>query len=239
MPSAVRRVALYARVSTSDQRADLQLHELRRLAEQRGWKVVGEYVDEGYSGTKDRRPALDRLMADAQRGRFDIVACWRFDRFARSVRHLVVALDDFRERGIDFISMNEGIDTSTAAGRMVFSVIGAMAAYEADAIRERTRAGIAAARRRGKHIGRPERRFDLDEAVQLREDGLSICDIAARMKVARSIVHRALSVLSRKSLGEAANDRGKRGLSDRVTSRPANERLRDIASLRRRTISSP
>lgn len=193
MANNTKRVALYCRVSTSDQRADLQLHDLRRLADQRGWKVVGEYVDEGYSGTKDRRPALDKLMADAQRGRFDIVAVWRFDRFARSVRHLVVALDDFRESGIDFVSMNEGIDTSSAAGRMVFSVIGAMAAYESDAIRERTRAGVAAARRRGKHIGRPERRFDLDEAVQLREDGLSIRDVAARMKVARSIVHRALS----------------------------------------------
>lgn len=193
MVPKARRVALYCRVSTNDQRADLQLHDLRRLAEQRGWKIVGEYIDEGYSGTKDRRPALDRLMADAHKGRFDVIAVWRFDRFARSVRHLVVALDDFRERGIDFISMNEGIDTSTAAGRMVFSVIGAMAAYEADAIRERTRAGVAAARRRGKHIGRPERRFDLDEAVQLRSEGLSIREIATRMKVGRSIVHRALS----------------------------------------------
>jgi DNA invertase Pin-like site-specific DNA recombinase len=128
--ASTRRVALYARVSTNDQRADLQLHDLRRLAEQRGWKVVGEYIDEGYSGTKDRRPALDKLMADSRKGRFDVVAVWRFDRWARSVRHLVVTLDDFRERGIDFVSVNDGIDTSTAAGRMVFAVIAAMAAYE-------------------------------------------------------------------------------------------------------------
>lgn len=194
MAPQARRVALYARVSTHDQKADLQLDGLRKLAEQRGWRVVGEYVDLGVSGAKDRRPALDKLMADAHRGRFDIVAVWRFDRFARSVRHLVVALDDFRERGIDFVSVNDGIDTSTAAGRMVFAVIAAMAQFEAEVIRERTRAGVAAARRRGKHIGRPEHRLDLDEAKQLRDEGLSIREIATRMKVGRSIVHRALSV---------------------------------------------
>ncbi|MBI2390068.1 MAG: recombinase family protein [Deltaproteobacteria bacterium] len=193
MASTPRRVALYARVSTNDQKADLQLDGLRRLAEQRGWKVAGEYVDEGYSGTKDRRPALDKLMADSRKGRFEVVAVWRFDRWARSVRHLVVTLDDFRERAIDFISVNDGIDTSTAAGRMVFAVVAAMAAYEADAIKERTKAGVAAARRRGKRIGRPERRFDLDEAMQLRDEGLSIREIASRMNVGRSIVHRALA----------------------------------------------
>jgi DNA invertase Pin-like site-specific DNA recombinase len=152
MVPKARRVALYCRVSTNDQKADLQLDGLRKLAEQRGWKIVAEYIDEGYSGTKDRRPALDKLMEDSRKGRFDVVAVWRFDRWARSVRHLVVTLDDFRERGIDFVSVNDGIDTSTAAGRMVFAVVAAMAAYEADAIRERTRAGVAAARRRGKQI---------------------------------------------------------------------------------------
>jgi DNA invertase Pin-like site-specific DNA recombinase len=173
----------------------LQLDGLRKLAEQRGWRVVGEYIDEGYSGTKDRRPALDKLMADAHKGKFDIVTVWRFDRFARSVRHLVTALDDFRERGIDFISLNDAIDTSTPTGRMTFMVVAAMAAFEADILRERTKAGVAAARRRGKHVGRPAKKLDLDHARELRDAGRSIREIAAELNVGRSILHRALQAV--------------------------------------------
>lgn len=121
-----KRVALYGRISTSDQRADLQLDGLHKLAAQRGWVVAGEYIDEGVSGTKDRRPQLDRLMQDARKGRFNVVAVWRFDRFARSIRHLVTALDEFRSLGIDFASCSDPIDTSTATGRMMFAVIAAM-----------------------------------------------------------------------------------------------------------------
>ncbi|MGK3997595.1 recombinase family protein [Sorangium sp. So ce1024] len=142
-------------MSTSDQSVDLQLDGLRHLAEQRRWAVVGEYVDHGISGAKDRRPELDRLMKDAHRGKLDLVACWRFDRFARAVRHLVIALDDFRARGIDFISMHDGIDTSTPAGRFSFTIIAAMAELERELIRERTKAGLQAAKRRGAKLGRP------------------------------------------------------------------------------------
>ena len=187
------KVALYARVSTSDQRADLQLHALRQLAEQRGWVVVGEYLDEGYSGTKDRRPALDRLMADANRGRFGTVAVWRFDRFARSVRHLVVTLDEFRAKGIDFISVNDAIDTSTPTGRMMFAVIAAMAQFEAEVIRERTIAGLAAARRRGVRLGRRPVRFDLDLARDLRAAGRSYRQVAVELGVSVGLVHRVLT----------------------------------------------
>ena len=199
--NAPKRCALYARVSTSDQRADLQLDGLRKLAEQRGWKVVGEYVDEGYSGTKDRRPALDRLMADAHRGRFSVVAVWRFDRFARSVRHLVVTLDDFRERGIDFVSLNDQIDTSTPTGRMMFAVIAAMAQFEAEVIRERTIAGLAAARRRGVRLGRKPVTFDVDRARELRAVGRSFRQIAAALGVSLGLVHKVLSA-------DAADARG-------------------------------
>ena len=124
------RVALYARVSTRDQDCEMQLSDLRRMAEARGVKLVGEYVDRGVSGTKDRRPELDRLMKDARRRKFDAVWCWRFDRFARSLRHLVTALDEFRALGIDFLAHQEAVDTSTPAGRMLFQVIGAMAEFE-------------------------------------------------------------------------------------------------------------
>lgn len=188
-----KRVALYARVSTTDQRADLQLDGLRKLAEQRGWLVMGEYIDEGYSGTKDRRPALDKLMADAHRGKFSVVAVWRFDRFARSVRHLVVTLDDFRERGIDFVSLNDQIDTSTPTGRMMFAVIAAMAQFEAEVIRERTIAGLAAARRRGVRLGAKPVHFDVDLARDLRRQGRSFRQIAKAVGVSVGLVHKVLS----------------------------------------------
>jgi DNA invertase Pin-like site-specific DNA recombinase len=152
--SRTPRVALYGRVSTADQRADLQLDALRALAAQRQWTVHEEYCDAGYSGTKDRRPALDRLMADARRGKFGVVAVWRFDRFGRSLRHLVTALDEFRDLGIQFVSTQDAIDTATPSGRMMYGVIAAMSQFEAELIRERTVAGLAAARRRGVRLGR-------------------------------------------------------------------------------------
>ena len=130
-----------------DQSVDLQLDGLRRLAEQRGWVIVGEFIDHGISGSKDRRPELDKLMATAHKGKLDAVACWQFDRFARSVRHLVLALDEFRAKGIDFISMNDGIDTSTPTGRFSFTIIAAVAELERELIRERTIAGVQAAKR--------------------------------------------------------------------------------------------
>lgn len=187
------RVALYARVSTTDQRADLQLDGLRRLAEQRGWRVAGEYVDQGVSGRKDRRPQLDRLMKDTYRGEVDVVACWKFDRFARSTRHLVTALDDFRSRNVDFVSMQDSVDTSTAAGRMMFMVIAAMAEFEAELIRERTIAGLAAARRRGVRLGRPRARVDLERARRLRSEGLGYRDIARALGVSVGVAHAALN----------------------------------------------
>jgi DNA invertase Pin-like site-specific DNA recombinase len=125
-----KRAAIYARVSTSDQNVHLQLDALRELAERRGWVISGEYIDEGISGSKDRRPELDKLMKDSHKAKHDVVVCWRFDRFARSVRHLVMALDEFRAKDIDFLSLNDGIDTSTPAGRFTFHVIAAVAELE-------------------------------------------------------------------------------------------------------------
>jgi DNA invertase Pin-like site-specific DNA recombinase len=195
------RAALYARVSTADQSTDLQLDGLRRLADQRGWLIAAEYVDVAVavSGAKDRRPALDKLMADAHLGKLDLVASWRFDRFARSVRHLVGALDDFRAQGIDFVSMHDGIDTSTSAGRFSFTIIAAVAELERELIRERTRAGLAAARRRGAKLGRPKIAFDLDLARDLRPQGRSIRHIAAALGVTSTTLHRALAAVPQSS----------------------------------------
>ena len=153
------RVALYARVSTADKGQDprVQTLELEEYSQRRGWSIAGEYVDVGISGTKEKRPELDRLMADAHRRRFDAVLCWKFDRFARSVSHLLRALETFRALGIDFVSFSEQLDTSTPTGRMVFTVLGAVAELKRSLIVERVRAGMRNARAKGKRIGRPPR----------------------------------------------------------------------------------
>ena len=151
-PTKGARAAIYIRISTGDQNPDLQRNELPEYCERRGWTVLETYEDR-LSGGKDRRPSLDRLMEDARRRRFDVVACWRFDRFARSTSHLLRALEEFHSLGIDFVSVTEAIDTSTPAGKMVFTVLGAVAELERSIIRERVIAGQRAAKRRGVRFG--------------------------------------------------------------------------------------
>jgi DNA invertase Pin-like site-specific DNA recombinase len=133
----------------------MQTRELQEYCERRGWKVSGEYVDEGISGAKDSRPELNKLMADAHRRRFDAVVVWRFDRFARSVSHLLRALDTFKALGVEFVSLSEQVDTSTPTGKMIFTVLGAVAELERSLIAERVKAGLRNARARGKRLGRP------------------------------------------------------------------------------------
>jgi DNA invertase Pin-like site-specific DNA recombinase len=147
-------VALYARVSTHDQNCENQLLELRRYAEARGWQAT-EYVDNAQSGAKDRRPALDRLTTDIKRHKVAGVVCWRLDRLGRNLRHLVLLLDDWHSRGVAFVTLGEGIDTSTPAGRLVAGVLGSIAEFERARIQERIRAGLARARTEGKRLGRP------------------------------------------------------------------------------------
>src|SRR6516165_10846449 len=148
------RVAIYARVSTAHNGQDptMQTRELEEYCQRRGWKVAGCYVDTGVSGSKASRPELDRLMADAHRRRFDAIAVWKFDRFARSVSHLLRALDTFRVLGIEFVSLSESLDTATPAGRMVFTVLGAVTELERSLIAERVRAGLRNARAKGKQL---------------------------------------------------------------------------------------
>lgn len=172
MIRAQTKAAIYARVSTSrDQDVGMQIRELRQLSRQRNWKVVAEFVDKGISGAKDSRPELNRLMAEAHRGKFSVVAVWRFDRFARSVSHLLRALETFRSLGVEFLSVSEAIDTTTPAGKMVFTVLGAVAELERSLIGERVRAGLRNARAKGKRLGRPSLRdLSANEIRQLRRD---------------------------------------------------------------------
>jgi DNA invertase Pin-like site-specific DNA recombinase len=147
------RCGLYARVSTTDQTFENQLLELRRYVEARGWTAV-EYVDHGVSGAKYRRPALDQLVADVRRHKVQAVVCWRLDRLGRNLRHLVLVLDEWQSRGVAFVTMGEGIDTSTPAGRLVAGVLASIAEFERARIRERIMAGLARARAQGKRLGR-------------------------------------------------------------------------------------
>jgi len=168
----------------------MQLRELREYCERRGWTVAGEYVDSGISGAKDKRPALDRLMADAHKRRFDLVAVWKFDRFARSVSHLLRALDTFRVLGIEFVSLSESLDTATPAGRMVFTVLGAVAELERSLIAERVRAGLRNARAKGKRLGRPRRVVDAARISALRAQGLGWKRIANEMGLGVGTLYR-------------------------------------------------
>jgi DNA invertase Pin-like site-specific DNA recombinase len=163
-----KRAVVYIRVSTNEQNPDLQKHELPECCERRGWQAVDTYIDT-ISGGKDRRPALDRLMAVAKRRKFDVVVVWRFDRFARSTSHLLRALEDFSALGIDFVSITESIDTSTPTGKMVFTVLGAVAELERSIIRERVIAVQRAAKRRGVKFGRPIVAVDSSHVLKLRK----------------------------------------------------------------------
>src|SRR5450631_2577366 len=179
------RVAIYARVSTTNHGQDVtvQTRELQQFAEARGWCLVDSYLDLGISGSKDKRPELDRLMADAHRRKFDVVIVWKFDRFARSVSHLLRALETFNALGIAFVSLSEQMDTTTPAGKMVFTVLGAVAELERSLIVERVRAGLRNARAKGKRLGRPRKIVDAGRIAALRGQGLSVRAIASALGI--------------------------------------------------------
>jgi DNA invertase Pin-like site-specific DNA recombinase len=199
LPQQSKRVAIYARVSTTNhgQDAALQTREIEQFALFRDWDIVGSYIDEGVSGTKDSRPELNRLMADAHRRRFDVVCVWRFDRFARSVSHLLRALETFKALGIDFVSFSEQMDTSTPTGKMVFTVLGAVAELERSLIAERVRAGLRNAKARGKRLGRPRVIVDSRMIVALRELGCSWREIEKETGVSKGTAQRSARNLSK------------------------------------------
>src|SRR6202040_3570069 len=178
------KIAIYARVSTNNgQDPEMQLRELRDYCQRRGWEGTREYVDVGISGIKEKRPELDKLLADAHKRHFDAVVVWRFDRFARSVSHLLRALETFGALGIQFVSLSEQVDTSTPTGKMVFTVLGAVAELERNLIVERVRAGLRHARAKGKQLGRPRKHVDTAEIRLLRAAGGPWRMIAREMEV--------------------------------------------------------
>ena len=193
------KVGIYARVSTvgNGQSPEMQLREMREYCAHRGWTLAGEYVDSGVSGTKDRRLELDLLMVDAHKRRFDLVAVWKFDRFARSVTHLLRALDTFRVLGIEFVSLSESLDTAPA-GRMVFTVLGAVAELERSLIVERVKAGMRNARASGKHVGRPKVRVDAKAIAALRDAGRSWTEITRQTGLTKGPAQRAFYSLPKK-----------------------------------------
>src|SRR5215471_19062524 len=183
------------RVSTKGhgQTTETQALALRDYAAHRGFEIIEEYRDEGISGSKGSRPALDRLMKDARGRKFDVVIVARFDRFARSVSHLLRALEEFSHLGVDFVSLSEAIDTSTPLGKMIFTVLGAVAELERNLIKERVHMGISRARKEGKRLGRPKRIFDREKA-QMMLQSMSVREVARQLGVSRGVVDRALSL---------------------------------------------
>jgi DNA invertase Pin-like site-specific DNA recombinase len=195
-PARGVRAALYGRVSTAtNQDPEMQMRELRQYARARGWEIVGEYTDRGISGSIESRPELNKLMSDARKRRFDVLAVWRFDRFARSTKHLLVALEEFRSLGIQFVSYQENIDTTTPLGAAVFTIVAAVATLERDLIRERVLAGLRHARAKGKKLGRPRVHANVDEIVALRASGASWAQICKATGLSKGTAQRAFATL--------------------------------------------
>jgi DNA invertase Pin-like site-specific DNA recombinase len=195
------KAAIYARVSTANGGQDptMQTRELKEYCQRLGWEIVDEYIDHGFSGAKDSRPALNRLMADAHRRCFDTVLVWKLDRFGRSLRHLVNALAELEARRIAFVSLRDNLDLSTPSGRLMFQIIGAMAEFERALIVERVKAGMRNAKAKGKRIGRPPRtyldgdtRHAIAQAYQRGEGSLR--ELAAKFSTSVGTIQRCVRV---------------------------------------------
>lgn len=185
------RTALYARVSTlSHQNPETQLIELREYAALRGWQVVDEYVDAGVSGSKDSRPALNRLMSHAQQRRFDAILVWKLDRFGRSLKHLVTSIAELEALGVVFVSLKDNWDLSTPSGRLMFQIVGAMAEFERELIRERIKAGMRRRRLEGLPMGRAPLAIDHEALVRDRLSGMSLTKVSKKYSVSRASVVR-------------------------------------------------
>jgi len=189
----VKRAAIYVRVSTAEQDTDLQETELRQYAESRGWNCV-VYRDRGQSGAKNDRPALNQMLSDLRRRKFDVIVVWKLDRLARSLKQLLTIGEECRSLGVDLVSLHQNIDTTLPAGRLTFQILGAVAEFERELLRERVKAGMAQARRIGKHVGRPAlRRFQPTEIQRMRElraGGASVRKLAKDFETSQWMVAR-------------------------------------------------
>ncbi len=193
--SQAARAALYARVSTSNHGQDvgLQLDELRQVAGQRGWHIVEEFVDEGVSGSAESRPALDRMLEQARRGKLDLVVVWKLDRLGRSLQHLLQVLDELQHQGVGFVSVRDaGIDTTSPSGRLLLHLLGAFAEFERSMIRERVVAGVRRAQSKGKHCGRPRVELDLRPATSMLDAGYGLKAVASSLGISRTTLRRRL-----------------------------------------------
>jgi DNA invertase Pin-like site-specific DNA recombinase len=195
----MKRCGIYARVSTTTKGQDpqVQLLDLKNFVKQRGWCVVGEFIDVGISGTKDSRPELNRLMELARKRKLDVVLCWRFDRFARSTSHLLRSLEEFKHLGIDFCSYQENLDTSTPLGQAMFTIVSAVAQLERDILIERVQAGLRKARSIGKRIGRPRSPVDTKKLLELKAKGLPVRSIGKLLGISSATVSRTCKVLQK------------------------------------------
>lgn len=186
--------AIYARVSTQDQNCEMQVRELREYVGRRGWQVVGEYVDTGWSGAKASRPGLYRLMKDAAMRRFDAVLVWKLDRFGRSVKNCLDGIESLRGHGVRFLAVSQSIDTdeSNPTARLLLHILASVAEFERELIRERVRAGVKNAKHRGKKLGRRKVVFDRSRAQEMYESGATVREIAAALQVGNGTIHRFL-----------------------------------------------
>jgi DNA invertase Pin-like site-specific DNA recombinase len=194
------KAACYVRVSRSDQNSQMQTDETAELIERRGWVLHERYADEGISGSHDRRPGFRAMMEAARKRKFDVLVVFRADRLFRSLRDLLMTLDELASLGIGFVSCNEPFDTTTASGKLLVTLIGAFAEFERSVLIERTRSGLDSARRRGVRLGRPRVELDVAKAQRLRAQGRSFRDVAKAMGVKVATLHRAL-----KAAREAVN----------------------------------
>ncbi len=191
------KAAIYARVSTlNGQDPAMQVRELEEYCQRRGWRAVRAYIDAGVSGTREKRPGLDKLMSDAKQRKFDAVLVWKLDRWGRSLRHFVNSLAELEALGIVFVSLKDNLDLSTPSGRLMFQIIGAMAEFERSLIVERVRSGLRNARAKGVRIGRPKVVVDSARIATLRCSGATWATICqGELGVSKGTAQRALSSL--------------------------------------------
>jgi DNA invertase Pin-like site-specific DNA recombinase len=190
-----RTTAIYARVSTGQQSTDMQLAELRQYVEKRGWVLYREYVDNGYTGSDTRRPAFNQMIEDARRRRFDLLLVWKLDRLSRSLRDLVGTLEELGSIGVDFVSFGNALDTSTPSGKLLLHVLAAFSEFERDIIRERVKAGLENAKRKGKRLGRPPISDEIfDKAERMLEQGSSIRRAAAALRIDEGTIRKRIKL---------------------------------------------
>ena len=194
-------VAIYCRVSTNQQDSDMQLSELRNYCQQKSWNIAHEYVDKGISGAKTSRPQLDRMMRDASEAKLDAVLVWKLDRFGRSLKHLLTSIEFLESFGVSFISFKDAIDLSTPQGRLLFQLLAAMAEFERELIRERTRSGLANAKRKGVTLGRPSLDIQPEQVRALKDSGATWNQVSETLSCSPATAKRAYgSVVEKEGL---------------------------------------